>query len=309
MHAVLIHNPNAGHGRHSADGLIDLLRKEGISATYYSTKDDRYRHALRRTTDMVIAAGGDGTIAKVARELKGHDVPVAIIPLGTANNIACSLGLLEKPKKAVRRWAAASPRRFDVGLARGPWGRSLFLESTGTGAFADAVAAIDGNAAKDAEDRPRKKKLREGRRGFMKALKKAGPTSLRILADDERLPDDLLLVEIMNICCMGPRLRLAHAADCGDGRFDVVYLGREQRDEMLGWMETADADVPPPVSIARARKISIDWDGAPMRVGDKMVPDSGRLGKVRIELEPEGIHILVPADAEIDVPDPSVTPG
>jgi diacylglycerol kinase family enzyme len=163
MRAILIHNPNAGTGLHSAEQLIDILERERISASYYSTKDDAYRSALRDAADLVIAAGGDGTVAKVASRLKHRKTPVAIIPLGTANNVACSLGIQRNPKEAVASWRSAHQRKFDVGVATGPWGRSIFLEATGIGAFAAAIAAAEGKDETDGEHK-KEKKLKAARR-------------------------------------------------------------------------------------------------------------------------------------------------
>ncbi|MGH6925681.1 MAG: diacylglycerol/lipid kinase family protein [Propylenella sp.] len=293
MRAILVHNSNAGDGRHPADELIDILEEEGISASYYSTKDDAHRNALRTTADLVIAAGGDGTVAKVASGLKHRKTPIAIIPLGTANNVARSLGIPEGPKEAVESWRSARQRRFDVGVASGPWGRSTFLEATGAGAFAAAVAAAEKKDEPDAKPK-KQKKLKAARSAFFKALKDAVPTSTRIVADGERLPDGLLLVEIMNIGQMGPRLRLADAADSGDGYLDVVFLAEKGRKEMLDWLDSDDGKASAPVSSVRARKVSIDWDGAPLRVGDEMVEPRKAGGPVRVGLEREGIEMLVP---------------
>jgi diacylglycerol kinase family enzyme len=294
VRAILIHNPNAGTGRHTADGLIDLLKQEGVSASYHSTLDERYRDALRHAADLVIAAGGDGTIAKVADALGDREVPVAIIPLGTANNIACSLQLPSKPKKAVRSWRTAAPRDFDIGSASGPWGRRLFLEATGAGAFAEAVAALD-HAEPNNKKPKRKAALKKARRGFQKILQDARPAEIAVVADGEALPDDLLLIEVMNTTHMGPRLRLAEAADSGDGRLDVVFLPRERRDDMLDWLKSEDSEAPPPVSAMRARRISIEWNGTPLRIGDAMAPEDGR-GPVSVELEPECLKVLVPTN-------------
>lgn len=298
MRAILVHNPNAGTGRHSADKLTGLLKAEGIFAAYYSTEDERYRDALRGAGELVVAAGGDGTIARVARSLRDRNVPVAILPLGTANNIACSLRIPLEPKETVASWSSAAPRDFDVGRAIGPWGNSLFLEATGAGAFADAVAAME--RLKPDKKVGKKDALAKARRGFMKALKDAKPADITILADGEELPRDLLLVEVMNTTHMGPRLHLAQSADSRDGHLDVVFLPKDRRDDMLDWLKSDDGETPP-VSIARARRISFEWDGAPLRIGDEMAPAKCS-GSVRVDLESECLRLLAPSEAEPHTP-------
>jgi diacylglycerol kinase family enzyme len=189
-------------------------------------------------------------------------------------------------------------RDFDVGCAIGPWGRSMFLEAIGTGAFAEAVAALEGD--EPGKKRKKKDKLKEARRGFSRILREAKPIRAGIAVDGEELPDDVLLVEVMNITQMGPRLQLARGADSADGCLDVVCLPKERRDEMLDWLESADGDAPAPVSTARARRVSIDWNGTPLRVGDEVASGKSR-GHVNVELESESLQVLVPAENERDI--------
>ena len=88
MRALLVHNPKAGSGRPSGDELLAALDAAGFSTTYCSTKTGDVDQALAQPADIVIVAGGDGTVAKIARSLNDRKTLVAILPFGTANNIA-----------------------------------------------------------------------------------------------------------------------------------------------------------------------------------------------------------------------------
>jgi diacylglycerol kinase (ATP) len=125
---LLLHNPTAGAKHPPADELIIAATQAGIHPTYFSTKDKRYKAALRKSWDLVIVAGGDGTVARAVRELKDRSTPLAILPIGTANNIARSVGIVGEPKSLLSRLPAAPIKSLDVGLAKGPWGKSIFLE-------------------------------------------------------------------------------------------------------------------------------------------------------------------------------------
>ena len=95
MHAVLVHNPTAGSGSHRAEALTSLLKEAGYSVTACSTKECVYKEALKEQADLVLIAGGDGAVGRVIRCLPHYNTPVAILPLGTANNIARTLGMKE----------------------------------------------------------------------------------------------------------------------------------------------------------------------------------------------------------------------
>jgi diacylglycerol kinase (ATP) len=93
VRVTLLDNPNAGDEEHGRDRLLEALAQAGHEGTYQSVKEDGWTKALDRPADLVVAAGGDGTIDKVFRALAGRPVPVAVLPLGSANNVAGTLGV------------------------------------------------------------------------------------------------------------------------------------------------------------------------------------------------------------------------
>jgi diacylglycerol kinase (ATP) len=138
--ALLLHNPTAGAKHPRADELMAYATQAGIHPTYISTKDKRYKAALRKSWDLVIVAGGDGTVGRLVRELKDRSIPITILPVGTANNIARSLGIVGEPKTLLSQLSDAPIKSLDVGLAKGPWGKSIFLEGVGLGPIAEAIS-------------------------------------------------------------------------------------------------------------------------------------------------------------------------
>ena len=69
---------------------------------YQSTKKS-WKKAIQLPADLFIAAGGDGTVAEVIHEAAGTGVPVALLPIGTANNIARSLGIVGDAREIIDR--------------------------------------------------------------------------------------------------------------------------------------------------------------------------------------------------------------
>jgi diacylglycerol kinase (ATP) len=66
MRITLMHNPKAGDAQHGKKQLMAALAKAGYHATYQSTKERGFKKALKNPADLVLAAGGDGTVAKIA---------------------------------------------------------------------------------------------------------------------------------------------------------------------------------------------------------------------------------------------------
>ena len=88
-------------------------------------------------------AGGDGTVAKVARRLvkSRSKIPMSVLPLGTANNVARTLGFDISAEAVIAGLKKGKTSSFDVGIARGPWGKRYFFEGAGAGLFADYLSA------------------------------------------------------------------------------------------------------------------------------------------------------------------------
>ena len=84
---------------------------------YQSSKDEGWEQALQDAGDVVAVAGGDGTVSRVAKRLVGRGIPLAPLPMGTANNISRTLGLAGLPiEEIVRSWENPRRVKLDVGV-------------------------------------------------------------------------------------------------------------------------------------------------------------------------------------------------
>jgi lipid kinase YegS len=92
--------------------------------------------AVRRGSDAVVAVGGDGTLNDVLNGVMGSDVPLAIIPLGTANDFARQIGVPDDPRAALALLFEHEPRPMDVGLLNG----RAFLNVSSAGFGAETTA-------------------------------------------------------------------------------------------------------------------------------------------------------------------------
>ena len=261
MHAVLVHNPTAGSRSHRAEALASLLKEAGYSVTACSTKERDYKEALKEQADLILIAGGDGAVGRVIRCLSHYTTPVAILPLGTANNIARSLGIegdADRLLECVRRHVT---RSLDVGIASGPWGRRRFVEGIGVGLLADWMSGQP----------PAAERTKIGRDGLRGALANAVPKVWNFSVDGHKLGEEVLFLEVLNARFIGPALPLGPSSAPGDQLLDVVYLLPEKRSEMLSWLDSPEGN-PPPVVVRQGRKVIVQWNGGHLHIDDRVSP-------------------------------------
>jgi len=140
-HIVL--NPNSGTVLGmglTPDKLKGLFEEAGlpvsIDADGEAPLSDRIQRALDSDADVIVAAGGDGTITALSEGLAGTDKTLAILPLGTVNLLARDLHLPLQLDQAIAALKDLEPRRIDVGELNG----HVFLHKVVVG-FIPGVAA------------------------------------------------------------------------------------------------------------------------------------------------------------------------
>jgi diacylglycerol kinase (ATP) len=142
---IVIFNPVAGRRRaHLLWRVLDVLAENGVRIELAETHRAGHaitlaREAAASGAKLVVAAGGDGTIAEVANGLMGSSTQLGIIPLGTANVLAQELGLPFAPRSVAAALAFGRIRRLWPGFARGPAGERLFVQMLGAGLDAQVV--------------------------------------------------------------------------------------------------------------------------------------------------------------------------
>jgi YegS/Rv2252/BmrU family lipid kinase len=141
----VIHNPAAGWRRrqHYRQILAHLARR-GCALTLMETAARGDAEALARAADpaavdLVVAAGGDGTINEVINGLALSPLPLAILPLGTANLLAAEIGLVGSARAIAETIATRAPRPVFLGSANG----RRFALMVGIGFDARVVADLD----------------------------------------------------------------------------------------------------------------------------------------------------------------------
>ena len=304
MRVTLVHNPEAGSGDHLGTELLARLRAARHDAEYTSTEAASLTRALQRRPEVVLAAGGDGTIGAVARLMAAHapDVPLAILPVGTANNIAASLGVHGDVNDIVAGLDSDARRTLDIPTARAPWGDAKFVESAGVGAFAAMLLDAEreeanGVASSRPNPRARGQRLR-------RVLARTRPRHWYVDADGDDLSGDYLLVMLLNTGYVGPRLALAPEADAGDGQLDLLLVREADRQALGAYLEALAGDDESTLSIPtrRVTRARLGWQAAHGHVDDHLWPDPAgpadvdrtAAGIAEIDAAGSSVRILVP---------------
>jgi diacylglycerol kinase family enzyme len=287
---ILLHNPTAGTGDHDRKKLTRLIEKIG-EVSYCSTKKKNWQEVFeKKAADLIVVAGGDGTVRKVALNAP-RGSRLAILPLGTANNVANSLGIGGKHKEIVASWTGAREQPLDLGRAKGPWGDWSFLEGVGVGAVTLTAARMDSGEAKGADGAEGESAIRVARQTLQSVLANGASHWFDVTVDGQSICDKAALLEVANMRYIGPRLALAPLAQHGDGQLDIIWLPDGNRQLLRDWLKTAsDEDTDAPVKSCRGSSIIIHHAYGQVRIDDTYWPK-----------EPDPDHSEVASDIEISV--------
>jgi YegS/Rv2252/BmrU family lipid kinase len=123
--ALLLINPHARRGRETQEQVMQCLQQFDIEPIAESGENPELFPQLIRKyhqqIDLAIVGGGDGTLNAAVEGLLDTDLPLGIIPLGTANNLARTLGIPPSIPEACQAIATGQVRRIDLGWVNGQY--------------------------------------------------------------------------------------------------------------------------------------------------------------------------------------------
>lgn len=279
MKTVLIFNPTSGTSMMAApsdtadaheEAILAGLRAYGIEPeVWYTTPEDGGEGLATKAADehveLVIAAGGDGTIHAVASGLIGRESALGIIALGTMNNLAHSLGIPDTIEEACRTIAEGETRSIDVGKING----QVFIEVAGIGLEAALFPA-----AEEIKSRGLLSTIR-GSIGGLLTLLTFRPIKLKITLDgQEQRHYHAIQVTICNAPYYGAHFHAAPDAVMDDGQLDVVIFRHFSKLEYIKHaisISQGRRDFQPKIRYRRAktlriiadREVEIQADGLP----------------------------------------------
>jgi YegS/Rv2252/BmrU family lipid kinase len=214
---LLLVNPRSRRGDSPLNGVIDVLQQAGMAVLRESveTPEEVSPDIIRRAyeVDCVVVCGGDGSVNAAARGILATGLPLGIIPLGTGNDLARTLGLPLDPVAAAAIVAAGATRLVDVGEVNG----HPFFN----------VASL-GISTALAEELTREVKRRWGRLGYALAavsvLLKARPFTARIVSTSDSVTVHTMQVAVGNGRHYGGGMTVSEDAAIDDGELDLYSL-------------------------------------------------------------------------------------
>lgn len=284
--AVLLYNPQSGRGRidFRIEELCTVFRAYGYDIRPQQIDFSANPFDGNETISLMVVAGGDGTLnfALNAMKRKGLDIPLGVIPAGTANDFAGALGMSRRPLEAARQIASGREERVDCGRVNDLYFVNIFsfgIFTTTSQRTPDGIKHRIGKLAYIVEG--------------VREVSSMHAVPLEIEADGERFDLRSLMVLIFNGETAGG-FRLARRASIKDGLLDCILL--EKRDLIRSTLAMGQyllGGNPKIVRHLRARQIEIrstvneptDVDGQP-----------GAEFPLHIECVPGGMRILCPPE-------------
>jgi diacylglycerol kinase (ATP) len=285
--AMIIFNPSSGwRRRRRFEAVLQRLRARGWRLCVHVTTAPGDAERLAATADrarhdLLLVAGGDGTINEVINGLGDRRPPIAIMPLGTANVLAAELGQAPGADAVARTVAQGVARPVTLGIANG----RRFILMAGAGFDAQVVATVNLGI-----------KRRFGKAAYglsiLRQLLVYGFPSYRVVLDGS--PRRAASVLVANAHFYGGRFVAAPAAGLQTPTFEVGLFERSGRAAAIGYALALFLGFLPRLKSYRvlaARRIEIEGPtGEPVQADGDVI---ARL-PVRIELLPAAVELVFP---------------
>ncbi len=292
----LLHNPTAGNEDHAKEELISLLEANGFKCCYSSIKENWKK--MDEKVDFIVAAGGDGTTRKLTKQLLDRKLsektwPIALLPLGTANNIAQTLEINGTTEEIIQSWHHAEIKKFDVGRIHHLPDTKFFLESLGYGIFPFLIKKMKKLDKKEIETP--EIELQTALEVLHEIIFSYEPKQCNLKIDGVDHSGKFLLVEIMNTRLIGPNLFLSPHGDPGDGQFEIILIPENDKEKLASYIsdKLKGIEVPYIFNQIKAKNITISWEGTHLHVDDEIIKiEKGK--EIEIELREGLLEFLVP---------------
>lgn len=281
----LVHNPTAGEGDYSRKNIVKLIESHGYRCVYSSSKN-KILKSISPETEFIVIAGGDGTIRKTIITLLNKKLkykrPIALLPFGTANNIASSLNIPSDNAINIHSWAEYNLKKFDVGQVVGLKKTAYFIESFGFGIFPRLMKDLE--KMDTAHIKTPEQEFKLALETLFSISKNYQSVPFKLEIDGQLIEDKAIMIEVMNISYLGPQLKISKDADSEDGFFDVVIVTEKDRKKMETYLSNKIGLKDPvfPIKPIRTKSLHINWKGKDMHADDQVIKTNHPILKISL---------------------------
>ena len=248
--AIFLFNKESGRCKITGhiDTICQVFKHNGydLTPTPIDFTNNPFEH--NKDIELIVVAGGDGTVNYVVNSMKDCDlnIPIGVIPAGTANDFAHALGMSNDIIKAASQIATGSERAVDCGCVNGKY----FINILSFGVFTTT-----------SQRTPDKLKHKIGKLAYIlegaKEFFNIHHIPLTITADGEEHNLDSFMVMILNGVTAGG-FNLARGASIDDGLFDCVILEKRSiAHSTIAMGSYILGGTPKIVKVIKAKNISI----------------------------------------------------
>lgn len=230
--ARLIYNPSSGREivRRRLPDILELMESAGYETSCHATKgkDDATKEAARavsRGYDLIVAAGGDGTIYEVVNGMAGQKArpSLAIIPCGTTNDLARAIGIPKSISRSCEVIKKGKKKRIDLGRVNDRY----FINIAGGGYLTNLTYEV-----------PSKLKTMLGQIAYyVKGLEKLPSLHpIRVKLEGRKeviLDEEIMIFLVANSHSVGGFEKLAPHANLSDGKLDVIVVKKANIAELI----------------------------------------------------------------------------
>ncbi len=221
MKIKLIYNPHAGNGiKLDLDTCVHIFQDAGYETTLF--RCGNVKELELGDCDALAVSGGDGTINTIVNEMmkRGINVPLGIIPAGTANDVASHLGLERDVKKSCEIIASGKTEAIDIGLANDTY----FTNVCAVGLF-NVSQSVDKNIKQSLG------KVAYYIKGIERLTQK--PPRLKITTPTRVVVDDFFCFMALNTKGTGGFNNLSPFSSYNDGLFDFIGIKAVSMQEFI----------------------------------------------------------------------------
>jgi YegS/Rv2252/BmrU family lipid kinase len=251
---LVVANPGASRADVALAPAISALVSAGLNLDIRQPEDAGEMSALIRdgaeACDGIVIGGGDGTVNATADALIAAARPVGILPLGTANDLALTLGIPVDPEAAAAVIVAGQTRKIDVGRANGV----PFVNVASIGLAVDIARRQD-------PDRKQQWRVLSYLLTTIEVLGDAERFKATIECDGRRVDVDTYQIAVGNGVFYGGGMRIAEDAAIDDGLLDVYAIEAETIGELMALAPALRAGThirSEDVTALRGRKVRIE---------------------------------------------------